>query len=138
MNETIIKTIKQYEVKGDFTYARVTDEMITSAQQQLGMNLPEQYISFLRNYGHGGVGGVDTLGVGLDGSLVFVEETIEYREHGLPNRFIVIENIDEWLYCIDSDTQKIVSWDSSGYIKEEYSCFDDYLIDQMNNAIENL
>ena len=138
MNKTIIQTIKQYEERGDFTYAKVTDEMIASAQQQLGIALPEQYINFLKSYGHGGIGGVDTLGVGLDGSLVFVEETMEYREYGLPDNFIVIENIDEWLYCIDSNTQKVVSWDPSGYVKEEYGCFDDYLIDQMNSAIENL
>jgi len=26
----------------------------------------------------------------------------------------------------------------SGFIKEEYDSFDDYLIDQMNDAIENM
>lgn len=25
-----------------------------------------------------------------------------------------------------------------GYIKEDYNCFDDYLIDQMNSTIENM
>lgn len=40
--------------------------------------------------------------------------------------------------CIDCNTYKIVSWDYSGYIKEDYNCFDDYLIDQMNSTIENM
>ncbi len=40
--------------------------------------------------------------------------------------------------CIDCNTGKVVSWDYNGYIKEEYDCFDDYLTDQMNIAIENL
>ena len=39
---------------------------------------------------------------------------------------------------IDSNSGKIVSWDFSRYIKEDYPCFNDYLIDQMNNTIENM
>ena len=50
----------------------------------------------------------------------------------------MIENADEWLYCIDANTGKVVSWDMSGFIKEEYDSFDDYLIGQMNDAIENM
>ena len=33
---------------------------------------------------------------------------------------------------------KIISWDTSGYLKEDFDCFDDYLLSQMNDAIENL
>ena len=40
--------------------------------------------------------------------------------------------------CLDCNTGKVVSWDFSGYIKDEYDSFDDYLIDKMNSAIENL
>jgi len=60
------------------------------------------------------------------------------RAEGLPENLIVIENADEWLYCIDASTGKVVSWDMSGFIKEEYDSSDDYLIDQMNDAIENM
>ena len=50
----------------------------------------------------------------------------------------VIENVDEWIDCIDCNTGKVVSWDFTGYIKEDYSSFDDYLMDQMKSAIENM
>ena len=100
--------------------------------------LPEQYIVFLKRFGHGGIGGIEVMGFGLTGRMIFVDTTMDYRKDDLPENLVVIENVDEWLTCIDCNTGKIVSWDFSGYIKEDYDCFDDYLIDQMNGAIENM
>lgn len=138
MNSQILELVKKYEQPGDFNYASVSDEMICKAENSLGVKLPKQYIDFLKMFGHGGIAGVETIGVGLTGDLMFVDITLDYREEDLPNNFVVIENVDEWLNCIDCNTGRIVSWDYSGYIKEEYACFDEYLIDQMNGAIENL
>lgn len=138
MNTQILETINKYEKPGDFTHAAVTDEMISTAENTLGIKLPQQYLDFLKMYGHGGIGGIETLGVGLTGRMIFVDTTMDYRDEELPANLVVIENVDEWLTCIDCNTEKIVSWDFSGYIKEDYSCFDDYLVDQMNSAIENM
>ena len=44
MNDSILKTIKKYEVKGDFNYASVTDDMISEAEDKLGVKLPDQYV----------------------------------------------------------------------------------------------
>lgn len=138
MNNSIIEIVKRYEQQGDFNYAKVSDKMIETAENTLGVKLPEQYIEFLKMFGHGGIAGIETIGVGLTGRLIFVDTTLDYREEELPDNLVVIENVDEWLTCIDCNTGKIVSWDFTGYIKDDYECFDDYLIDQMNNAIENL
>ena len=138
MNKLIYEKIKKYEKPGDFTHSLVTDEMITQTETALGIKLPEQYIEFLKNFGHGGIGGIEMLGVGLTGRMIFADETINYRDEGLPTKLVVIENVDEWLECIDCNTGKIVSWDFSGYIKEDYDCFEDYLNDQMDNAIDNM
>lgn len=138
MNDAIISLINQYEQNGDFNYATVTDDMITAAEEKLGVKLPEQYIDFLKEYGHGGIAGIEVMGVGLTGRMLFVDTTLEYREDDLPDNLVVVENVDEYLTCIDCDTEKIVSWDFSGYIKEDYDSFDEYLLDQMNSAIENL
>ena len=138
MNNLIIETIKKHEGPGDFTHAMVTDEMIKTAENILNVKLPEQYIAFLQTLGHGGIGGIEILGVGITGRMIFVDTTLDYRDKGLPDDLVVIENVDEWLTCIDCNTYKIVSWDYSGYIKEDYNCFDDYLIDQMNSTIENM
>ena len=138
MNDIILNTIKKYEVKGDFNYASVTDDMISDAEEILGVKLPNQYVDYIKMFGHGGIVGVEILGVGLTGKMIFVESTLEYRADELPGNLVVIENVDEWLMCLDCDTGKVVSWDFTGYIKEEYDSFDDYLMDQMNNAIENI
>ncbi len=138
MNDVSKNLINQYEQKGDFNYATVTDNMIAAAEEKLGVKLPEQYIDFLKEYGHGGIAGIEVMGVGLTGRMLFVDTTLEYREDDLPDNLVVVENVDEYLTCIDCDTEKIVSWDFSGYIKEDYDSFDEYLMDQMNSAIENL
>ncbi|MEE0663959.1 MAG: SMI1/KNR4 family protein [Collinsella bouchesdurhonensis] len=95
---------------------------------------------FLRKYGHGGIGGVTVFGVELDGSMVFAEETEEYRPDGLPDGLVVVENCDERLYCIDCSSGKVVSWspyDGDGVV-EVYEDFDSHLLGRFNDAIENM
>ena len=108
MNNLIIETIKKHEGPGDFTHAMVTDEMIKTAENILNVKLPEQYIAFLQTLGHGGIGGIEILGVGITGHMIFVDSTLDYRDKGLPDDLVVIENVDEWLTCIDCNTHKIV------------------------------
>ncbi len=138
MNKQIIDTIKKYERPGDFNFASVTDEMLSGAENALGIKLPEQYVEYIKMFGHGGIGGIEIMGVGLTGRMIFVDTTLEYRDEDLPHNLVVIENVDDYLTCIDCNNGKIVSWDFTGYIKEEYDCFDDYLIAQMKEAIDNM
>ena len=138
MNDIIKELIDRYEQKGDFNYANVSDEMIEEAEKALKVKLPNQYVEYLKKYGHGGIAGIEIIGVGLSGKLIFVDETLEYREEGLPISYVVIENVDEWVMCIDCEDGRIKSWDYSGYVKDDYNCFDDYLLDQIKNAIDNL
>lgn len=138
MTKEILNTIKKYEHEGDFNYAQVEDSTLEKAQNTLGVRLPDQFVEYIKMFGYGGIGGITILGIGLDGSVIFEEETLSYREYGLPENLVVVENIDEWLNCIDCNTGKIVSWDQSGLLKEECDSFDDYLIRQMEEAIDNL
>lgn len=64
------------------------------------MTLPEQYKEFLKNYGHGGLDGFEVLGIGLDASAIFLDETVKYRKFGLPHNLVVIENCDECLSAL--------------------------------------
>ena len=71
--------------------------------------------------------------------MVFKDKTLEYRNYGLANNLIVVENCDEWLYCIDVNTEKIVAWDRmNGVLGERYSTFLEFLIDRFNYEIENM
>lgn len=136
MNDKIRELIKQYEAEGDFTYATLQSEAIDEAERILDIKIDPAFIEFLSEYGHGGIGGTEVLGIGKNNELAFVSETLEYREYGLPQNLIVIENCDEWVYCIDSDNGKIVSW-SYDEIQDEFDSFDDFLFNRFSDAAEN-
>ncbi len=126
MTEKLQVLIHDYERSGDFTHAKISNEVIQQAEKHLHVLLPKQYVDFLICYGHGGIGGIEIIGIGKTGKLLFVEETKKYRKYGLPENYLVTENCDEWLYCIDCNTGKIVSWSNSN-IEYCYPDFDTYL-----------
>ena len=137
MNSQINDLITRFGDKGFFTKVAPTQEMLAEVKEKLGFSVPEQFLEYLKIYSHGGIG-FEILGIGFDGSISFLEETLEYREDGLPNNLLVVENCDEWLYCIDVNTGEVVSWSIDEDPSVEYPSFDSYLVDRLNDAIENL
>lgn len=138
MNAQINALVEKYQQEGDFTHVQPTAEMLNQVESALGVKLPEQYLDYLNAYSHGGIAGVTVLGIGLTGKSIFLEETLEYRDEGLPENLVVIENCDEWLYCIDCSNGTVVSWEIDGEAKPEFDCFDDFLLSEYSDAIENL
>ena len=138
MNDKIKSLISQYERKGSFTYMKLTPSMLASAQQQLGVTIPAQFIDYINSYSHGGIGGIEILGIGFDNSICFLEETLDYRSYGLPENLLVVENCDEWLYCIDVNTNQVVSWSFEDGVRVEFPDFDTFLLQEIQNAIENM
>ena len=137
MNKEIRDLIEQFDTDNGFTHSEVTDKMLMQATEELQVVLPDQFCDFIKIYGYGGIGGMVILGVGLDGSLVFVDETVDYRKYGLPENYVVIEDCDEWVYCIDCQTEKIVSWSLDGFVQEEYDCFDSFLLERLREVTED-
>lgn len=139
MYDEIIKNINKYEKRGNFTHAVVSDSMILNAEKMLKVNIPEQYKWFLKKYGHGGIDGIETLGVGKTGKMVFIDKTLEFRKYGLSNEMIVIENCDEWIYCLNTKSGNVVIWSlGSSKCNIVYKDFIEYLNDRINDAIENM
>lgn len=121
-----------------FLLTNPSDEDIKRAEQELGFEIPENYLWFLKKYGHGGFS-FEFLGYGLTGNPLFVRETLKQRENGLPENLMAIENCDEYVACINTDNGNIVSWsnyDNDGMIVKQ-TCFEDYFIDCIENAIDN-
>lgn len=138
MNAQIRDLIAEHEEDGLFTRVAPTEEMLASAGQQLGVTIPQQFVDYLKEYSHGGVGGVEILGVGLTGRMAFLDTTLDYRQYGLPHNLLAVENCDEWLYCLDCDTGEVVSWSEFDGVLPGYPSFDDFLLEDLTDAIENL
>ncbi len=139
MKDVIERLISEYEEKGDFTYSVPSIDMLTEAEKKLGFKIPSEFLWFLKKYGHGGIGGIEVLGNTKNMILAFEIETIKYRKYGLPENLLVIENCDEWLYCIDIHTNKIIMWSQNQGASEPcYNSFFEYLLDRMKDIIENM
>lgn len=107
-------------------------------EKALGFEISEEYVWFLKTYGHGGIF-FEFLGYGLNGSAIFINKTIWEREYGLPKELLVIEDCDEYVRCIDTVSKEIVSWskhDNDGIIKVADGFYEHFL-DCIDNAIEN-
>jgi len=139
MKEQIKQLILENERKGDFTYSVASDSMIKMAEEKLGLMIPEGYRWFLKQYGYGGIGGIEILGISKNNKAVFIDETLRYREYGLPKELIAIENCDEWIYCINSKDGTIVEWSPvDGVSDVRYKDFYEYFLDRLNDIIENI
>lgn len=138
MYDKIVKIISQYEEKGDFTHPNVDDKDLYDAENIKFKN-SRAVCLVLKNYGHGGLDGIETLGVGKNGKMIFVEKTLEFRSYGLNDDKIVIENCDEWIYCIDVKTGAVMMWSQGDKkYKINYKNFIEYLNDRISDAIENM
>ena len=91
------------------------DDKIKNAEEELGIKFPEQYKWFLKKYGHGGVLGIDTLGViEKTNSFPVVRYTKQCIGSNLKKEYIVIEDIDEYYYCLSMEDGKVRDWDFRG------------------------
>ena len=124
LRSRITDIINRFQEDSHFTYRKITETQIKEAENILSVSIPAQFIWFLQKYGHGGIGGVEIIGIS--------------ERYGLPKNLIVIENCDEWLYCINCDNGEIVAWYYNGDAEATYSCFFEYLYDRFSDVIENI
>lgn len=136
LNDTIEKLIAKYEKPGDFFYSQPTLEQLTDAMYQLQIILPYEFTKFIKEYGGGGLNGRTVEGFYKNKTCGFIEETLLKRKIGLPENLTVIENCDEFVYCLENNTDEIISW-SSRYMQKEYENFTDYLVDMILGAAEH-
>ncbi|PGW03287.1 hypothetical protein COD90_29470 [Bacillus cereus] len=98
--ETVIELIKNAPKK--FFVGALDDNKINNIEKKLDVKLPDSYKWFLKEYGTGGVFGVEMFGGGLLDAPTCVRETEEWREYGLPMEFVVIQNYGAGVYCLDT------------------------------------
>jgi antitoxin YobK len=71
--------------------------------------------------------------------LVLKEQTTHHRKLGLLKKYIVIENVDEFVYCLSTlDGYNVVRWDDISKREiNRYTTFNEYLQDSFQEAIDN-
>lgn len=116
--EELINFINEHKESDDFT-GGVDESQINSIQNELGVELPKSYKWFLSNYGSGGLYGVDILGVAKSNISTVIIETESYRELGMSENLVVIEDIDEYAYCLDTSNMEndecpVIAWNKQG------------------------
>lgn len=134
--------IKRYGKDDDFT-GGVSDEKVRETELKLQVSLPESYKWFLRNYGFGGLFGVRIIGYGYTGPAVVDATRGHQKYYDLIDGLVVIEDIDEFAYCLDTNKMKngecpVIMWDNQeGYGFTAADNFLDYMIESLEEAKEN-
>lgn len=132
--------IEEYREEKDF-FGEVSEEYIREAEESLNLQIPKGYREFVKNYGSGGICGVELLGVEGNLGASVVKATERYRKLGLSNEMIVIYDGGEFFMCMhgNTDDERVFCGDRSG---EEplvhYNSFDEYLLDVFQEGIDNL
>ncbi|MFJ7929000.1 SMI1/KNR4 family protein [Peribacillus sp. NPDC096448] len=134
--------IKKYGEDDDFT-GGIGEDNVKETEQKLQVSLPESYKWFLRNYGYGGLFGVRIIGYGFTGPAV-VDTTKDHQKYyDLIDGLVVIEDIDEFAYCLDTNKMKdgecpVITWDNQeGYGVKLADNFLDYFIERLEEAKED-
>ena len=121
-----------------FVKRNTSDDEIMLAEEKLGFQIPDQFKWYLKEIGHGGCM-FEIMGYGLTGRAVFLDETLEKRKLGLPDNVLIIENCDEYYYCINIEDGSVCTWspyDDRGLL-EMYDDFFEFLEETIQDAIDN-
>ena len=140
MNKIITKMIEEYIEDKDFL-GNVSEEKIKKAENTLGVKFPKEYREFVQSYGSGGICGVDLLGIEGDLGASVVNTTERYRTLGLEKNIIVIQDLDEYIMCMNTsdDNGIIYSWNrTEKKLNKRYESFTEFLMDAFQEGIDNL
>jgi len=152
MNELkniIIEKVTRYKDKMDTYYSKMDDNEINMIEQNYNVKLPDSYKWFQKEFIFGGMA-IDILGKVVHSETnkvtnLLIERNDDYIERGLPKGLIVICHVDEYGYFLDTNRMDannecpVVSWtnyDNAGIIHLKNN-FYEFLLDQINNSIEN-
>lgn len=115
----------------------ITEDRIHVLEDKLELELHKEIKEFLLRYGIIMGYGVEILGCGKGSESSLVRETLRSREFGLEKEYVVIRNVDEWIYCLNNKNGKISSWDRNE--KKHLSKGDSlekYILDELMDAKE--
>ncbi|SFT02372.1 SMI1/KNR4 family protein [Marininema halotolerans] len=144
--ETIAQMMRDYGEQGLTFFGSISESTVKEAETMLNVTLPESYNWYVQSYGHGGVEGSGILGIIESDMPVMpvVETTLDYRQYGLPQQYVVVEDCDEFIYCLDTAQIKngecpVINWAISDPVAIPQSDeFLSFLIESFQVIVDNL
>ncbi|PLR86564.1 SMI1/KNR4 family protein [Bacillus canaveralius] len=140
--EELVAFIEENSDIDDFT-GGINETEVIRLEDELGVVFPESYKWFLKSYGSGGLFGVEILCCGKSQIPSVISNTERFRKLGLPEEYVVIENCEEFVYCLDTsfisnNECPIISWDRvAGYSGKRANNFHEFLSNRLLEAKEN-
>lgn len=119
----------------------VSEDKVRETEEKLHVSLSKSYKWFLRNYGSGGIFGIDIIGYDM-GPSVEIATKDHQKYYGLTEGIIVIEDSDEFVYCLDTNKLNngecpVIMWDNQeGYGRKLAENFLEYLVERLELAKE--
>ncbi len=111
---------------GAFFVGKSDSQKVLEIENQLMLLIPESYQWFLKEFGHGGIFGVEILGNGLAETPSCVKPTKNWRKFGLPNHLLCVEDSGtDYIYCLDTSRMRngecpVVDWEQGEGIGQIY------------------
>lgn len=138
----IIKIIKEDTSDSSMFTGGVDTDKIYYIENELDVKLPNSYKWFLKTFGYGFIYGIEILGYGKSTPPLVVTKTLDYRKYGLPNEYVVIEDCDEFIYCLDTSKMEnnecpVISWDMQDLILFEEKNFIRFFFRELLNMQDN-
>lgn len=138
----IIQIIKEDTSDSSMFTGGVDTNKIYYIENELNVKLPNSYKWFLKTFGYGFIYGIEILGYGKSTPPLVVTKTLDYRKYGLPNEYVVIEDCDEFIYCLDTSKMEnnecpVISWDMQDLILFEEKNFIRFFFRELLNMQDN-
>ncbi|WP_307892568.1 SMI1/KNR4 family protein [Bacillus swezeyi] len=137
--ETYKSKIRQLlkEPQREHTFDKQSEDVILRTEKQLQVTFPKSFRWFLKTFGG------DGHELDLNGCDDILEDHKSFKAFHIPKGYVIIQNVDEYCYCLDTENMKdgecpVVNW--SAYEEGVYHTanhFYQFILDEIENAIEN-
>ena len=137
------KMISEYINENHVSFTGGGDvKRIADIENELGVTFPDSYKCFLKNYGSGGLFGVEIVGCDYGIPPTVVELTKSYREDDMPSDFVIIEDAGEYQYCLQTSKMKdgecpVVNWAVDEDVIFEADDFSEFFLSRICDGEEN-
>lgn len=126
--------------KDVYVYGGVDDNIVNEAETRLAVAMPNSLRDYLTKYGALECRYLEFFGLGFSGSsyLNLITRTLELREDGLPNGYIVFQDLGDMHYAVCDTDGSVYEWapaQGDAIFKELGADFEEYVVTTMQQSL---